>query len=178
MQTEVFWHGRWYRIDQSYNIYSDILAIAASLEDKFGPETRDVPIKNLEWKIGKHRGGVRLQTEGTPLSRQVFHRCNELYQASKTGNEDAYEELKLLTANHGLRLPEAELILTHSEESHHPIEDAQYLPAIALETLEGDAQSLLPRSSENHISQTDLQDSLDASGWPPLPRAAFDSGRV
>ena len=82
----------------SHSMYSDILTIASCFEAKFGSEIKDLSIKDLNERLGSHQGGVRLQTEGLPLSRGVTFRKNALHQAMQAGNEEAGEELAILTA--------------------------------------------------------------------------------
>jgi hypothetical protein len=118
LQVEVYWQGQWHRLNQPYSIYSDILAIASSLEAKFGSDVRDIPVRDLEGKISGHRGGIRLQTDGLPLSRRDVHeaRC-QAYQAGP----QAGGELENLTAQPSGRASEADLTLSsatdHSDQT-------------------------------------------------------------
>jgi hypothetical protein len=108
MQLEVYWQGHWHRFNQPHSIYSDILAIADSLEAKFGSQVRDLPVRDLDEKISGHRGGVRLQIDSLPLSRQEVHKAQvRAHQAGQKAGQQAGSELENLTPNYGGRASEA-----------------------------------------------------------------------
>lgn len=74
LQTEVYWYSRVERFDPSYNLFQDILDIAAALNAKFGDDLKGISGKELHKKILRHKGGMSLRVDDLPSPRAVVRR--------------------------------------------------------------------------------------------------------
>jgi len=128
LHTEAYWQSRSYRMNQPHSIYSDILAIADALKDKFGADIRSLPARDLEKEISKHPGGVRLQIDGLPPPRGESFRRKELREAMRAGNEEAGEELATLSPTFEIDALESRVMTTGVDISHQPTANAQLRP--------------------------------------------------
>lgn len=143
LHTEAYWESRSYRLNQPHSIYSDILAIADALESKFGSDVRSLPIKDLDKKISRHAGGIRLQVDGLPPRRGEVFRHKELRQALQAGNEDAGEEVATMSGALDDEASGSQAVATGVELSHLPPTNSQLRPRSEYIDLEGRAPSPL-----------------------------------
>lgn len=161
LRMDVSSEGQWCRRAQSYNIYSDVIAIAAALERIFGPEIDNIPLKLLEKRINEHRGGFYLQKDGIPLPEQVIQQHDTLIQAAETRGSNTRKEVKALVAEYNIRLLGSESSTMQDEETPSPNFNTQHSSGESPDTPDGYALAFLPKPAEEPMAQrttaTDLE---------------------
>lgn len=100
LETEVYLFSRSQRRSRPYSTYQDVLSIAAALTARFGDNILDLPPKELDKMINRHKGSIRLQLGECPPSRVETMRYRAMVdQAAWDAKENETHELAVMAGD-------------------------------------------------------------------------------